>query len=55
MKKKGLLIYLLLLSFGFQVQAQRNMTLKECVEYSLQNHLSNTVYNNEIEIAKQSL
>lgn len=53
MKKKGLLIYLLLLSFGFQVQAQRNMTLKECVEYSLQNHLSNTVYNNEIEIAKQ--
>ncbi len=36
-----------------QVYAQQKLTLKECIAFSLQNHLSNKVYQNNIEIANQ--
>jgi len=33
--------------------AQQKLTLKQCIDYSLTNHLSNQVYQNNIEIANQ--
>ena len=36
-----------------QTMAQQKYTLKECIDYSLKNHLSNQVYQNNIEIATQ--
>jgi len=36
-----------------QTIAQQKFTLKQCIDYSLTNHLSNQVYQNNIEIANQ--
>lgn len=36
-----------------QTIAQQKYTLKQCIDYSLANHLSNQVYENNVEIAKQ--
>jgi outer membrane protein len=36
-----------------QTMAQQNFTLKQCIDYSLTNHLSNQVYQNNVEIAHQ--
>ena len=47
-----LLAFLVLLSTA-QAMAQQKYTLKQCIDYSLQNHLSNQVYKNNSEIAKQ--
>ncbi|ABG60055.1 TolC family protein [Cytophaga hutchinsonii] len=41
------------LLFTTQVYAQQKLTLKECIAFSLQNHLSNKVYLNNVEIANQ--
>lgn len=38
---------------AFQTIAQQKFTLKQCIDYSLTNHLSNQVYQNNIEIANQ--
>lgn len=41
---------------GMKAHAQempRVLTLKECIEYSLRNHPSSAVYNNELEIARK--
>ncbi|MBC7450066.1 MAG: TolC family protein [Cytophagales bacterium] len=38
---------------GMQAMAQQKMTLKQCIDYSLNNHLSNDVYQNNIEFARQ--
>src|SRR6478735_12192465 len=43
---------LLLLLTGYQTTAQK-FTLKQCIDYSLANHLSNQVYQNNTEIANQ--
>lgn len=55
MKRTSFLIYLVWLlsstnSFG---QNQMQLSLKQCVDYALKNHLSNTVSNNEIVAAKE--
>lgn len=47
------LLGLLLLLTTAQAMAQQKYTLKQCIDYSLQNHLSNQVYKNNSEIAKQ--
>ena len=36
-----------------QTMAQQKFTLKQCIDYSLANHLSNQVYQNNIEFANQ--
>jgi outer membrane protein TolC len=36
-----------------QTMAQQNYTLKQCIDYSLKNHISNQVYQNNTEIANQ--
>src|SRR6187431_2404033 len=36
-----------------QTMAQQKYTLKQCIDYSLTNHLSNQVYQNNIEFANQ--
>ena len=48
----SLLAFILVLSTA-QTMAQQKYTLKQCIDYSLQNHLSNQVYKNNDEIAKQ--
>ncbi|MFY7888160.1 MAG: TolC family protein, partial [Spirosomataceae bacterium] len=53
MKKNKIFFYLILVLGGFNVHAQKTISLKECVDYALKNHASNTVYNNEIAIAKE--
>lgn len=47
------LLSLLLLLTAAQTMAQQKYTLKECIDYSLKNHLSNQVYQNNTEIANQ--
>ncbi len=47
------LLGLILLLTSAQTMAQQKYTLKECINYSLQNHLSNQVYKNSAEIANQ--
>ena len=37
----------------YQTIAQQKFTLKQCIDYSLKNHLSNQVYQNNLEIANQ--
>lgn len=44
---------LLLLLTIAQTMAQQKYTLKQCISYSLTNHLSNDVYKNNTEIANQ--
>lgn len=53
--KKNVFILVLLIQFflGFSVFAQENFTLKDCIDYSLKNHRSNTIYNNEVRIANK--
>ena len=46
-------IGLLFVLTAFQTIAQQKFTLKQCIDYSLTNHLSNQVYQNNIEIANQ--
>ncbi len=53
MKKNKIFFYLILFVLGYDTQAQKNISLKECVDFALKNHLSNTVYENEIAIAQQ--
>ena len=53
MKKNKIFFYLILMLGGFNVYAQKTISLKECVDYALKNHASNTIYNNEIAIAKE--
>lgn len=53
MKKNKIFFYLILFIWSYDVQAQKNVSLKECVDFALKNHLSNSVYENEIAIAKQ--
>lgn len=36
-----------------QTGTQRVLTLKDCIQYSLTNHPSHTVYNNELEVARK--
>ena len=38
---------------AYQTIAQQKFTLKQCIDYSLKNHLSNQVYQNNLEIANQ--
>src|SRR6478735_12465568 len=38
---------------AYQTMAQQKYTLKQCIDYSLANHLSNQVYQNNTEIANQ--
>lgn len=52
MKNYSWSIILLLLA-TVQIHAQQKLTLKECIAYSLDNHLSNQVYKNNVEIANQ--
>lgn len=47
------LLSLLFLIVAAQSMAQQKYTLKECIDYSLKNHLSNEVYQNNTEIANQ--
>ena len=53
MKKNKIFFYLILFVLGYDVHAQKNISLKECVDFALKNHVSNTVYENEIALAKQ--
>ncbi|MDR6560121.1 MULTISPECIES: TolC family protein [unclassified Arcicella] len=53
MKTRKLLFYLWLALSGFSTQAQKVMTLKECIAFTLKNHISNSIYDNEIAIAKE--
>lgn len=53
MKKKFFPFYLILLIWGYDALGQKSISLKECVDFALKNHLSNTVYENEISLAKQ--
>lgn len=50
--RQSLLSFLLVLS-AVQVMAQQKYTLKQCIDHSLKNHLSNEVYQNNTEIANQ--
>ena len=51
MKNYSLGIVFMILAI--QVHAQQKLTLKQCIDYSLKNHLSNEVYKNNIEFANQ--
>src|SRR6185503_7876493 len=44
---------LLVLTGTYSMAQQQKFTLKQCIDYSLQNHLSNQVYQNSTEIANQ--
>ncbi|WP_018344691.1 TolC family protein [Cytophaga aurantiaca] len=44
---------LMLVITATQAMAQQKLTLKQCIDYSLTNHLSNQVYQNNVEIANQ--
>lgn len=46
-------IVILFVLTAAQTIAQQKFTLKQCIDYSLTNHLSNQVYQNNIEIANQ--
>jgi outer membrane protein len=49
---KALLCGLLLQTGFLHAQSAGKLSLKQCIEYSLQNHPSQRVYNNEVEVAK---
>jgi len=51
--KKSILFLLFFMLACLQSQAQQAMTLKQCIAYGLQNHISVKVYTNNIEQAKQ--
>ena len=51
--KKSILFLLFLTAVCVQSQAQQAMTLKQCIAYGLENHLSVKVYANDIEQSKQ--
>ncbi|MES2519497.1 MAG: TolC family protein [Bacteroidota bacterium] len=53
MKKNKIIFYLILFVFGYDVHGQQTISLKECVDFALKNHVSNTLYDNEIALAKQ--
>ena len=53
MKKNKIIFYLILFVFGFDVHGQQTISLKECVDFALKNHVSNVLYDNEIALAKQ--
>ena len=53
MKKNKIIFYLILFVFGYDIHGQQTISLKECVDFALKNHVSNTLYDNDIAIAKQ--
>jgi outer membrane protein len=53
MKKNKVIFYLILAVFGFDIHGQQTVSLKECVDYALKNHVSHSLYDNEIASAKQ--
>lgn len=53
MKKNKIIFYLFLIVFGYDVRGQQTISLKECVDFALKNHVSNTLFENDIALAKQ--
>lgn len=52
--KSAVMLVLLLISAGaFAQQEQAKLSLQDCIQYSLKNHPSHNVYNNELEIARK--
>src|SRR5690606_4618347 len=49
---KTLLLAGTMLSISANAQTSTALTLKECIEYGLKNHRSNTIYTNKVSIAK---
>ena len=38
---------------GYDIHGQQTISLKECVDFALKNHISNVLYENDIGLAKQ--
>lgn len=50
---KTLVLFGTIISYSANAQVATALTLKECIEYGLKNHRSNTVFANQVSIAKQ--